>query len=249
VSTRPFVAALCSGVTAGLLGVGSAVRAPRQCDDPWCSNALGLVALAAAWLCRAKVVPLAALAQHLDLVLALAAGSLAGAWWRAPARRGGRVTLLALAAPIVVTLVLFAVPAVPVHAWGVLAGAAIGLAMGGSVGAGVLLVPVMVLLYGLDMALAGSLALMVSVPLVVTNLLRDSASLALLRQERDRLAPLAGAAALGAVLGAALGTLLLSLLLALLPRTLATTLLAVALVYTALMHGGAFFTTFLRTER
>lgn len=245
-STRPFVAALCSGVTAGLLGVGGAVRAPRQCDAIGYNNALGLVALAAAWLCRAKVVPLALLAQHLDLVLALAAGSLAGAWWRAPAQRGGRVTLLALAAAIVVLLVL---PAVPAHAWGVLAGAAIGLAMGGSVGAGVLLVPVIVLLYGLDMALAGSLALMVSVPLVVTNLLRDSASLARLRQERDWLTPLAGAAALGAVLGAALGTLLLSLLLALLPPTLATTLLAVALVYTALMHGGAFFTTFLRIER
>lgn len=234
-----FLAGLCNGLMGGLLGLGSALRVPslaepRYQDAIVLRNACGVVVVAAAWLCRAKIVPLEVLASHLDVVLALLAGSLAGAWRAARKQPDWRALLLVLAAPGLVILVL------PEHAWGVVAGAGIGLVMGCSVAAGLLLVPAIVLLYGLDIALAGSLTLMVSFPLLVTGLLRDAATGPVLRREKHRLVPLAYGAAAGAALGA--------LLLGSLPSHIVMTLVEALLVYAAFINFSAFFTKFLHAK-
>ena len=132
----------------------------------------------------------------------------------------------------------------PDLAWGALAGAAIGMVMGCGAGGALLLVPVMVVLFDLDIKVAGSLALMVSVPVLLAGLLlaRGVDPRALRRKEQRRFA----CAACGAVLGVALGALLFGLL----PSRALMTLLEALLVYAAILNfvifrtpaGSAFFT-------
>jgi len=215
-----FMAGILHGLLGGLLGLGGAAwRVPRTHDVDVLRTATSLVVVVAAWLCRAKIVPLDVLATHFDVVFSLVAGCLAGAWWRV---RNGRVILVVLAA-----LVLVAV-AWPALAAGVLAGVAIGMVMGYDMAAGLLLVPALVLLYGLDIQVAGSLALMVSVPLLVTGLVRSTATWLAPHQ----------ALVWGAAVGAALGTSLLCLL----PSHVVMTLLEALLVYAAFINFSALFT-------
>ena len=241
-----FLAGLLHGVLGGLLGLGGAalriphLAAPRAPATALLNNGCALVVVVAAWLCRAKVIPLDVLATNLALVGSLLAGALAGAWWVTGARR---VRWLLLA------IVLLAVLGAPG-----LAGVAIGVVMGCNMAAGLLLVPAIVLLSGLDVAVAGSLALMASAPLLLAGLLRErTAMLAVLRREPRQCACLAG----GAVAGAVLGTLLLGFV----PGGLVMTLLDALLVYaallnfvifpnfyTTLMDRGAFFTKFFRSK-
>jgi hypothetical protein len=246
VNRDSFLAGLLHGVLGGLLGLGGAalriphLAGPRAPETVLLNNGCALVVVVAAWLCRAKVLPLEVLATNLALVASLLAGALAGAWWAAGARHASWLALailpLALGAPG-------------------LAGVGIGVVMGDTMAGGLLLVPAIVLLSGLDVAVAGSLALMVSAPLLLAGLLRERAAmLAMLRREPRQCAFLAG----GAVAGAGLGTLLLGLT----PGGLVMTLLEALLVYaallnfvifpnfyTALMDRGGFFTKFFRSKR
>ena len=234
------LAGLCNGVMGGLLGLGSALRAPglaepRAREAVVLRNATGLVAAVAAWLCRARIVPLDVLAAQLDVVLAFFLGTLTGSLAGATQRqRDWRACLLVLGA------LGLAVVAWPAHAWGVAAGVAIGMAMGCGTGAGLLLVPAIVSLYGLEVEVAGSLALMIGAPLLATGLLRDTATWPVLCQKRDRLPALAG----GAAAGAALGVLVLGWL----PSHMVMTLLEALLVYAAFINFGAFFTKFLHAK-
>jgi hypothetical protein len=246
VNRASFLAGLLHGVLGGLLGLGGAalriprLAGPRAPDTALLSNGCALVVVVAAWLCRAKVIPLEVLATNLALVASLLAGALAGAWW-AGARRSPWLTLAIL------PLALLGAPG--------LAGIGIGVVMGYNMAGGLLLVPAIVLLSGLDAAVAGSLALMVSAPLLLAGLLRERAAmLAMLRREPRQCAFLAG----GAVAGAGLGTLLLGLAPGGLVMTLLETLLVYAALlnfvifpnfYTALMHRGGFFTKFFRSKR
>jgi hypothetical protein len=95
------------------------------------------------------------------------------------------------------------------------------------VAGGELLIPTIVLLYGLNIKLAGSLSLTVSLPTMIVGFARytRSDSFAVLRQEK----PLFVWMAIGSILGAAVGGLLLGLV----PTHLLLTLLGVILLISA----------------
>lgn len=194
-----------------------------------------VVAVVAAWMFRAKVVPLESLAQHLDVVGILVAGSLAGAWW------GRRCRTLPAWLDHVLAVGLTAMAcALLVQSWpgpgqhhaalptGVLA--AVMVAIGCAAGAlfawrrmagAVVPVAALVLLCGFDIKLAGSLALMAGLPALLVA--RPMRAVAWRRSAamRHMVAPVAGAAA---------GTVLLAVL----PSDILMALLAVSIQLVAM---------------
>lgn len=233
-SVYTFFAGMVNGLTGGLMGLsGVSLRVPGL-SLPRTQNAslfrtlTGVVVVVAAWMCRAKVIPLDDLAIHLDVVLSLLAGSLFGAWCLSEKKRDWR--------SILAGLILVMLAQLWDGATGVLAGVAIGVVMGCDVAAGLLLVPAIVLLYDLDIKVAGSLALMVSTPMLVLSLLRGpyAGILAILRTERNQFFALA----YGSVIGAAFGAVLLGQL----PSRIMMPMLEAMLVYAAFINFGAFVT-------
>ena len=102
------------------------------------------------------------------------------------------------------------------------------------VAGGELLIPIIVLLYGLDIKLAGSLSLMVSLPTMIVGFARYSSSNAftVLRQERLLFRWMVA----GSILGAGIGGLLLGIV----PPRILISLLAVILLISAVktfQHG------------
>jgi hypothetical protein len=234
-----FSAGVVNGVMGGLLGLcGATVRAPGLAAPRSHTAAVlhifaACLVVVAAWMCRAKSVPLEQLADHLDVVLSLLAGGLAGIWWRFQPQPGWRAVLAGVA--------LLAVAQALHGATGVLAGVLIGMVMGCNAGIGLLLVPAIVLLYGLDIKVAGSLALMISLPMLLAGLVRVPIreTLAIVRAERQF--PAQG---YGVITGAAIGTLLLDLL----PSRILMAMLEALLVYAAFVNFGALFTKFLHNK-
>jgi uncharacterized membrane protein YfcA len=136
------------------------------------NKAMSLVVVASALPFRAATVPFSTIAAHWSIVVNLLAGSLLGAGWAT------RVALHTLYHVIAILLLVIAVVLVLGHdtaaSWtlltggvqmaaGVVAGLVIGLvaALLGVAG-GELLIPTLVLLFGADIKLAGSLSLTVS---------------------------------------------------------------------------------------
>jgi uncharacterized membrane protein YfcA len=152
------------------------------------NKAMSLVVVAAALPARAAAVPLEVVAAHGAVVANLLAGSLLGAWigagWatRLSAGRLRRVIAVLLVA-IAVALLLGhdaagagpTLMGVGLAAIGVAAGFAIGVVASLlGVAGGELLIPTLVLLFGLDLKLAGSLSLAVSLPTMVMGFARYS---------------------------------------------------------------------------
>lgn len=189
------------------------------------NKAMSLVVVASALVFRASTIALPQVLAHLDVVLNLLAGSLVGAWWaaghvmRMPRQQLDRIIMLMLAALALVILG---------EAWGGmqastqpllesglmrwLAGAVAGLGIGMvaallGVAGGELLIPTIVLLYGLDIKLAGSLSLVVSLPTMIVGFARyrSSDAFTVIHEER----PLFWWMVAGSLLGAGVGGLLL----------------------------------------
>jgi uncharacterized membrane protein YfcA len=249
-----FLAGSLIGALGGLIGLGGAeFRLPvlvgvfrlATLEAVILNKAMSLVVVAAALLFRAGTIAPGALADHLDVALNLLAGSLVGAWWAAghaitlPRRALDRIVMVLLAALALLMLweawtgvgqaVTPPIGAGPARwAAGLLAGLGIGMvaALLGVAG-GELLIPTIVLLYGLDIKLAGSLSLLVSLPTMVVGFARYSraAAFAVLRDERPLLTWMAG----GSILGAAAGGLLLGAV----PTGWLTGLLGVVLLVSA----------------
>ncbi|MDD1649863.1 MAG: sulfite exporter TauE/SafE family protein [Methylococcaceae bacterium] len=229
-----FAAGALIGLLGGLIGLGGAefrlpvlvgmFRLPTL-DAVIFNKGMSLIVVAAALVFRAGVIPLEQLAPHLDAALNLLAGSLAGAWWAAghavtlPRQRLDRIILILLTglAAVMLSESWFglhdaAAPLLPAGlarlGAGLIAGFGIGVvaALLGVAG-GELLIPTIVVLYGLDIKLAGSLSLVVSLPTMLVGFARysRSAAFAVLRHER----PLFNWMLAGSVLGAGLGSLLL----------------------------------------
>ena len=185
------------------------------------NKALSLVVVAAALPARLGAVPLSTLLPHWSVVANLLLGSLAGAWagasWATRMRTATLYRVLAaLLALIALALIgnhagaLHHVDLVPVVVLiaGVIAGFCIGVVaaiMG--VAGGELLIPTIVLLFGTDIKVAGSLSLMVSLPTMLVAFARYSrdGSFTVLRRH----AQLATVLAAGSIAGAILGGLLL----------------------------------------
>ncbi|MDD4887719.1 MAG: sulfite exporter TauE/SafE family protein [Thiomonas sp.] len=222
---------LLIGVLGGLIGLGGAeFRLPLligvfglvSLQAVIANKVLSLLVVSAALLSRLPAVGLEQLWPHRDGVINLLAGSLVGAWWAAGwAMRLSRRTLdavlfgllvfLACAMALEQALGLQALPVLQqvLPQWahivvGVMAGLTIGMVaavMG--VAGGELLIPAIVLLWGLDVKLAGSVSLLISLPTMLAGFVRyrESAAFQVLRQQRSLLVLMAAGSLLGAVLG------------------------------------------------
>lgn len=185
------------GSLGGLIGLGGAeFRLPlligpyrfRALEAVILNKAMSLIVVASALPFRAAAVPFATVADHWSVIVNLLAGSLAGAWLGAGwATKLGSRTLYRVIAVLLVLIagaLLFGHETGGAHVVlsgaaqmvaGVLAGFGIGVAaalMG--VAGGELLIPTLVLLFGADIKLAGSLSLTVSLPTMIVGFARYS---------------------------------------------------------------------------
>lgn len=229
-----FASGTLIGALGGMIGLGGAeFRLPiligmfrlATLEALILNKAISLVVVMAALIFRSMSVPIATLLDHLDVMLNLLAGSLVGAWWAAghiislPRRQLNRMILVVLVALAIIMLTEAVVGVQNTHSpliepglWRMLVVALAGLGIGMvaallGVAGGELLIPTIVLLYGLDIKLAGSLSLMVSLPTMLVGFSRYARSQAFEVFRRER--PLAVWMATGSLVGAALGSLLL----------------------------------------
>ena len=153
------------------------------------NKAMSLVVVASALPFRAGTVPFGTIAGHWDIILNLLAGSLLGAWlgagWATRLKSESLYKVIAVLLVMIAFVLFFghdaagtAVPAFsgPVRiVAGVISGLVIGIVaavMG--VAGGELLIPTLILLFGVDLKLAGSLSLAVSLPTMITGFARYS---------------------------------------------------------------------------
>lgn len=239
------------GVLGGLIGLGGAeFRLPLligmfrfvALEAVILNKATSLVVVATALPFRAATVPFGTIVAHWPVVLNLLAGSLLGAWVGA-----GWATRLAsetLHKVIAALLVAIAVVLLIGHdastqqalltgtaqlVAGIVAGFVIGIVASLlGVAGGELLIPTLVLLFGADIKLAGSLSLAVSLPTMLVGFTRYSRdrSFAALGRNRGFVMVLAA--------GSVVGTFLGGLLLGVVPTSILLPGLALVLVVSAL---------------
>jgi uncharacterized membrane protein YfcA len=205
------------------------------------NKAMSLVVVAAALPFRAAIVPFAAVAAHWPIIVNLLAGSLLGAWFgaswatRLASQMLYRVIAVLLLAIALVLVLGHEIPAssamltgAPQMVAGVVTGFGIGIvaALLGVAG-GELLIPTLVLLFGADIKLAGSLSLAVSLPTMLVGFARYSRDRSFVVLAQNRRFVLVMAA------GSILGTFIGSRLLGLVPNAVLLPLLALILVLSA----------------
>ena len=224
-----FAAGALIGVLGGMIGLGGAeFRLPlllvvfgfAALQAVILNKAMSLVVVATALPARFFAVPPGDLADEWTVIVNLLAGSLLGAWIGATwAIRMRSATLYKVLA---VLLVLIAVVLAANHAGtveeadlssgaqvvaGVVAGLLIGIvaALMGVAG-GELLIPTIVLLYGLDIKLAGSVSLAVSLPTMLVAFARYSrdSSFVVLKENGRFALTMAAGSVVGTVVGGAL---------------------------------------------
>lgn len=239
------------GALGGLIGLGGAeFRLPLligvfrfgALEAVILNKAMSLVVVATALPFRAVTVPLSAIVENWAIVANLLAGSLVGAWFGAGwATRLKSETLYkvigALLVVIAVVLLLghdatAAQPLVTGSAQlvaGVVAGFIIGVVASLlGVAGGELLIPTLVLLFGADIKLAGSLSLAVSLPTMLVGFTRYSRdqSFSVIGRNRGFLLVMAS--------GSIVGTFMGGLLLGVIPSGVLLPLLAAILLISAI---------------
>ncbi len=218
------------GALGGLIGLGGA-----EFRLPWLisifkfapleaiilNKATSLIVVASALVFRTTNVPIEQVSAHLDVVANLLAGSLLGAWLGASlATRMHSVTLYKLIAVLLVgiaVVLLFGHEATtarsaPLEGWQLwMAGAIAGLAIGVvasllGVAGGELLIPTLVLVFGIDIKLAGSLSLAVSLPTMLVGFARYSRdrSFTVIAQYRWFMVLMIAGSLVGTLIGASL---------------------------------------------
>jgi hypothetical protein len=215
------------GALGGLIGLGGAeFRLPlligafhfAALEAVILNKAMSLVVVASALPFRARTVPFDAVAGHWPIVVNLLAGSLAGAWLGA----GWATRLRSQTLYRVIAIILVAMAAILLLAHdpggdgqplaqgtmqiglGVAAGFVIGIVASLlGVAGGELLIPTLVLLFGLDLKLAGSLSLVVSLPTMVVGFARYSRddTFAVLGRNRVFVAVMAAGSIAGTLIG------------------------------------------------
>lgn len=238
------------GTLGGLIGLGGAeFRLPiligafgfGALEAVIINKATSLVVVAAALPFRASTVPFADIAAHSYIVINLLAGSLLGAWFGA----GWATRLKSSTLYHVIALLLVAIAVVlmlghnldttsPLTSGvvqmlvGVIAGFVIGIVASLlGVAGGELLIPAIVLIYGADIKLAGSLSLTVSLPTMLLGFLRYSRDNSFAVLGRNHMFVLVMAA--GSIAGAFLGGVLLGFV----PGTILLPALAAILLVSA----------------
>jgi uncharacterized membrane protein YfcA len=238
------------GTLGGLIGLGGAeFRLPvliglfrfRGLEAVILNKAASLVVVASALPFRAGTVPLAEIAVHWPVIVNLLAGSLLGAWagaeWATRLKSGTLYRIIAVLLVVIAGVLLFAHDAVagsPLFSgWelivaGIIAGFVIGvIASLLGVAGGEFLIPTLILLFGADVKLAGSLSLAVSLPTMLVGFARYSRdqSFAVLRSNWTFLLVMAA--------GSIVGTFFGGLLLGLVPNNVLLPLLAALLLISA----------------
>jgi uncharacterized protein len=247
-----FVTGAGIGVLGGLIGLGGAeFRLPLlitlfgfvALEAIIVNKAISLVVVTSALAFRTSTVPAAAVLEHWSILVNLLAGSLIGAWMGASlATRLIPTTLYRIIAVLLGVMALLlafghdpSVPAQPLAegaglvALGVTAGLVIGVvaALLGVAG-GELLIPTLVLLFVVDIKVAGSLSLAISLPTMLVGFARYSRdrSFAVLAANRTFTLSMAAGSVVGAYAGARL--------LAFVPSEVLVPLLAMTLILAAL---------------
>jgi uncharacterized membrane protein YfcA len=239
------------GTLGGLVGLGGAeFRLPlliggfrfAALDAVILNKAMSLVVVTSAVPFRAGAVPLATIAAHWSIIVNLLAGSLLGAWLGAGwATRLASHTLYRVIASLLVAIAVVLMfghdaagsgallTGAAQAATGIVAGFVIGVvaALLGVAG-GELLIPTLILLFGADIKLAGSLSLAVSLPTMIVGFARYSSdrSFAVLGQNRSLVLVMAA----GSIVGTFIGGLLLEWV----PSPVLLPLLAAILVASAM---------------
>jgi uncharacterized membrane protein YfcA len=218
------------GTLGGLIGLGGAeFRLPLliglfrfvALEAVILNKAMSLVVVASALPFRAGTVPFGAIALHWPAVVNLLAGSLAGAWfgagWATRLRSETLYKVIAALLVLIAAVLLFGHdPSSPARLLsgsvqmgaGVIAGFGIGVVASIlGVAGGELLIPTIVLLFGADVKLAGSLSLAVSLPTMIVGFARYSRtqSFSVLGRNRDFVLVMA----VGSIIGTFAGGLLL----------------------------------------
>lgn len=240
------------GTLGGLIGLGGAeFRLPlliglfhfAALDAIILNKAMSLVVVMASLVFRTKIIPFDQLSDHADVILNLLAGSLVGAWLGAG--WAIRIKSTTLYKTIAILLILIALVLLFGH-WsqtesapllsgslqtvlGIFAGFGIGVVASLlGVAGGELLIPTLILLFGIDIKLAGSLSLAISLPTMLTGFARYSRdkSFTVIKTHADFALIMASGSLLGAFCG--------GLLLGIIPNTLLLPTLSVILVLSAI---------------
>lgn len=196
-ATPAFGAGTVIGALGGLIGLGGAeFRLPlllglfrfRALEAVILNKAMSLIVVATALPFRAATVPLAVVLASWPTILNLLAGSLLGAWlgagWAMRLSSRGLYRVIAVLLALIAAALLFGhgthvVGALVTGEAQIAAGVAAGFVIGViasllGVAGGELLIPTLVLLFGADVKLAGSLSLAVSLPTMVVGFARYS---------------------------------------------------------------------------
>jgi uncharacterized protein len=219
------------GTLGGLIGLGGAeFRLPlligwfrfAPLEAIILNKAMSLVVVGSALMFRTRNVSFGLVIEHADIVLNLLTGSVVGAWLGAHwATRMRSTTLYKVIAVLLVVIAIVLLLghrhdvslAGSIEGWALyLTGACAGFAIGivaslMGVAGGELLIPTLVLLFGVDIKLAGSLSLAVSLPTMLVGFARYSRdrSFAVIARHKGFMVLMA----LGSILGTLIGALLL----------------------------------------
>ncbi|MFD1091807.1 sulfite exporter TauE/SafE family protein [Providencia vermicola] len=243
------------GAIGGLIGLGGAeFRLPvlvsyfkiPTLEAVIFNKAMSLIVVTVALIFRTNSISINELMEHSDIVINLLAGSLIGAWWAAG--KAIKMAGLWLDRIILTMLVLLAFVMLS-EAWVPLNGNAGGLFQGSTatiiagvvagffigivaallgVAGGELLIPTIVILFGADIKLAGSLSLMISLPTMIVGFSRYSNAAAFNVLKHEKL--LFWWMVVGSIIGAAIGGLMLGII----PVDILTTLLGLILLISAI---------------
>ena len=238
------------GVFGGLIGLGGAEFRLPLLLGPFdfaplqaviVNKLLSLVVVGTALPARAASVPFGLVLAHWKTVVNLLAGSVAGAWFGASwATRLHSETLYRVIAVLLVGIAAVLLLGHTAHAMPGMqdghARVAIGVLLGFGIGVvasllgvagGELLIPTLVLLYGVDIKLAGSLSLAVSVPTMLMGFSRYSRDrrFSVLGTNKGFIVAMAG----GSIAGSYIGGRLVGVV----PSSLLLPLLAIILVMSA----------------
>jgi uncharacterized membrane protein YfcA len=233
---RSTPAAFCGGAIigalGGLIGLGGAeFRLPlliglfrfQALEAVILNKAMSLVVVSTALLFRASTVPFAEVGAHWPVILNLLAGSLFGAWfgagWATRLKSEYLYRVIAIVPVIIAAVLMFGhdtaaraalVTGTPQLIAGVVVGFVIGVVASLlGVAGGELLIPTLVLLFGADIKLAGSLSLAVSLPTMLVGFTRYSQDQSFSVLGRNRIFLLVMAA--GSIVGTFIGGQLLGL--------------------------------------
>ena len=249
---RAFAAGGVIGVLGGLIGLGGAeFRLPLlvglfrfpPLEAIILNKAMSLIVVATALIFRSGTISFSEIGAHWPIIVNLLTGSIVGAWfgagWATRISAGALHRIIGILLVLIALILAFGHDLTGGHpifgdamlriAAGVIAGFAIGIVASLlGVAGGELLIPTLILLFGLDVKLAGSLSLAISLPTMMTGFARYS---------RDRRFSVIGShrnfvliMALGSIAGGMIGGLLLGIV----PERVLLPMLAAILILSAM---------------